>query len=172
MRHIALLRGINVGGKNKVPMDFLKSLCESLGYTQIKTYINSGNIIFDTDDSDASKRIHDGILQELNLDIIVHVISASQLAAVHALLEDHWVTDKTVLTDVMFVIDPTMDMEMPCVEGIDTIIKHPDAIIWHLNRADYPRSGVVKLMRSPVYKNVTVRNANTVRAIYALVNET
>ena len=52
MKYIALLRGINVGGKNKVEMPRLKTLFESLGYTDVHTYINSGNIIF-TANSDA-----------------------------------------------------------------------------------------------------------------------
>ncbi len=50
MRYILLLRGINVGGKNKVSMNDLTASLEGLGYQDIVTYINSGNIIFDTDD--------------------------------------------------------------------------------------------------------------------------
>lgn len=45
-RYIALLRGINISGKNKVPMDELKQGFEKLNYTEIKTYLNSGNVIF------------------------------------------------------------------------------------------------------------------------------
>jgi Uncharacterized protein conserved in bacteria len=43
---IALLRGINVGGRNKIPMQGLRALCESLGWTDVQTYIQSGNVIF------------------------------------------------------------------------------------------------------------------------------
>ena len=49
MRYILLLRGINVGGKNKVSMNDLKASLEDLGYQHVVTYINSGNVIFDTD---------------------------------------------------------------------------------------------------------------------------
>lgn len=49
--YIALLRGINVSGKNKLPMAALKSLCEDLGYTQVTTYIQSGNVILQADDT-------------------------------------------------------------------------------------------------------------------------
>ncbi|NLL75142.1 MAG: DUF1697 domain-containing protein, partial [Erysipelothrix sp.] len=48
MKYVALLRGINVGGKNKVDMKELKALFIDLGYTEVQTYINSGNVIFDT----------------------------------------------------------------------------------------------------------------------------
>ena len=51
MRYVLLLRGINVGGKNKVSMAELKEMISHLGYTNVVSYINSGNIIFDTTDS-------------------------------------------------------------------------------------------------------------------------
>lgn len=51
MRYILLLRGINVGGKNKVSMQDLKASLEEVGYQNVVTYINSGNVIFDADDS-------------------------------------------------------------------------------------------------------------------------
>lgn len=48
-KKIAILRGINVGGKRKIPMADLRSLCENLGWKDVKTYIQSGNIIFTSD---------------------------------------------------------------------------------------------------------------------------
>lgn len=50
MKYIALLRGINVGGNRKVEMKKLRTLFESFGYTEVSTYINSGNIIFESED--------------------------------------------------------------------------------------------------------------------------
>jgi uncharacterized protein (DUF1697 family) len=47
MKHIALLRGINVGGKNKVAMKDLAAACEAAGATAVRTYIQSGNVVFD-----------------------------------------------------------------------------------------------------------------------------
>ena len=49
--HIALLRGINVGGHNKLPMAVLRSLCLDIGWTGVQTYIQSGNLSFDADGS-------------------------------------------------------------------------------------------------------------------------
>ena len=54
MRCIALLRGINVGGTHRVGMKRLKTLSESLGYAQVETCINSGNVFFDTDERSAA----------------------------------------------------------------------------------------------------------------------
>jgi uncharacterized protein (DUF1697 family) len=53
--HVALLRGINVGGRNKVPMAELREVVASLGYTGVTTYIQSGNVLFTTSESDTGK---------------------------------------------------------------------------------------------------------------------
>ena len=56
-RYIAFLRGINVGGKNKIPMAELKKEFEKLGFREVKTYLNSGNVAFsgDTNDMESSQ---------------------------------------------------------------------------------------------------------------------
>lgn len=54
-RHIALLRGINIRGKNKLPMAELKQGFEGLGYTEVKTYLNSGNVIFSGEETDSAQ---------------------------------------------------------------------------------------------------------------------
>ncbi|MFP5347661.1 MAG: DUF1697 domain-containing protein [Actinomycetes bacterium] len=56
--YVALLRGINVGGHNKVAMADLRRVVESLGHTNVATYVNSGNVVLDTDLDDA--RLDDG----------------------------------------------------------------------------------------------------------------
>ncbi len=48
---IALLRAVNVGGTRKLPMDALRDMCERAGFTNVRTYIQSGNVVFDTDRS-------------------------------------------------------------------------------------------------------------------------
>jgi uncharacterized protein (DUF1697 family) len=53
--HVALLRGINVGGRNKVPMAELREVVASLGHTGVTTYIQSGNVLFTTAETDTGK---------------------------------------------------------------------------------------------------------------------
>jgi len=57
--HLALLRGINVGGRNKVPMAELRGVVTSLGHTGVTTYIQSGNVLFTTDERDTGKLASD-----------------------------------------------------------------------------------------------------------------
>lgn len=74
MKYVAFLRGINVGGKNKIKMETLREACAALGFENVRTYINSGNVIFETADGDEeeiSARIEAAIEQEFALKIRV-----------------------------------------------------------------------------------------------------
>ena len=85
--HIALLRGINVGGNNKVPMAGLRELMTSLGHTEVKTYIQSGNVVFSTDGTDTAKlaaALDEAITERFGVPGHVVVISRDELAQVIA----------------------------------------------------------------------------------------
>ena len=76
-RYIALLRGVNISGKNKVPMAELKKAFEELEFGAVKTYLNSGNVIFSSDEENIGSltdRIETMIKERFGLDILVFVI--------------------------------------------------------------------------------------------------
>ncbi len=81
-RFIALLRGVNVSGKNKVNMKELKSWIEQLAYTDVETYIQSGNIVFTSSQKNVAilaQEIHKSISEHLGLDIAVIILSPAAL---------------------------------------------------------------------------------------------
>ncbi len=81
-KYIAFLRGINISGKNKVPMAELKKEFERLGYKEAKTYLNSGNIVFSSDENDrecVTKQITMMIKNRFGLNIPVFVIVKEEL---------------------------------------------------------------------------------------------
>ncbi len=80
MRHIALLRGINVGGHNKLPMAELRALCEELGFRDVKTYIQSGNVAFDGE-GDVASALRAGIAERFGLTVPVVVRTREQVVA-------------------------------------------------------------------------------------------
>jgi uncharacterized protein (DUF1697 family) len=88
MRYIALLRGINVGGKNKIKMETLRRVFSAeLGFANVKTYINSGNVVFETskkDDKKLAEAIEKAIEKEFSLRIKVMVRSADEIAEIVA----------------------------------------------------------------------------------------
>lgn len=79
MKYIGLLRGINVSGKNKIPMNALKQELENLGIENVITYLNSGNIIFNSDNQEPDNLIHEMIRTKFNLDIPVCIIKYQKL---------------------------------------------------------------------------------------------
>ena len=89
MKYVAFLRGINVGGKNKIKMETLREMCGSLGFENVKTYINSGNIIFETgetDDISLSKKIESAI--ETTFSLSIRVITRS-IPHIESLVENN-----------------------------------------------------------------------------------
>lgn len=81
MNKIAILRGINVGGKRKIRMIDLKSLCENLGWKDVETYIQSGNIIFNSDNqnSDLEETLESAIKEKYGFDVPVIVRNSEEL---------------------------------------------------------------------------------------------
>ena len=82
MKYVAFLRGINVGGKNKVKMETLREVCASIGFQNVKTYINSGNVIFETaktDDKSIAEKLEKAVEKEFALKIRVMVRSLAEI---------------------------------------------------------------------------------------------
>ena len=82
MRYVALLRGINVGGKNMIKMGPLRELLSGMGFDNVASYVNSGNLAFDTrktDDDKLAERIHNEIEQKLGFDVSVMVRSVDEI---------------------------------------------------------------------------------------------
>ena len=85
MKYITLLRGINVSGANSIKMADLKGLFEDLGFLKVKTYIQSGNVVFTSDNSDMAhiqKDIEDSFAQTFGFPVKVMVRTANELNAI------------------------------------------------------------------------------------------
>jgi uncharacterized protein (DUF1697 family) len=83
--HVALLRGINVGGKNKVPMAELREVVTSLGHTGVSTYIQSGNVLFtaeETDPAELASALEAAIAGQFGINPAVVVLSRDELARI------------------------------------------------------------------------------------------
>lgn len=111
MKYVAFLRGINVGGKNKVKMERLREICAALGFENVKTYINSGNIIFETSEARDQKlaaKIESAIEKEFGLQIktIVRSIAEIEIITKNNPFEGQFENDKDL--HVFF-----LDEEMP-----------------------------------------------------------
>lgn len=110
-KFVALLRGINISGKNKIPMQELKLGFESLGYKEVVTYLNSGNVIFSSNINDKvkiSNDIYKMLENKFNLKIPVFVIKSDELNDLLSNKPDWWETgDKNIYDNIIFIIPPT-----------------------------------------------------------------
>lgn len=178
MRYVALLRGINVGGNKKVEMKKLKSVFESLGFKNVSTYINSGNVLFETKGGSVGK-ITDYIEKELGdvfgFKIQILIRSADDVARLVGAIPETWVNDTNQRTDVLFLWDTFNNKEsidlIKKTEGIDNLKYVSGAIVWNLDKKFYAKSGMHKFIGTIVYKNMTARNINTVRKLAELLRD-
>jgi len=81
--YVALLRGINVGGHRKVPMAALRETAEALGFEKVRTYVASGNLVFETEQAEGGleAKLEKAIADRFGFDVDVIIRSASQWAA-------------------------------------------------------------------------------------------
>src|SRR5690554_5111850 len=176
MVYVALLRGINVGGNNKMDMKLLKKTFERAGMEAVQTYINTGNIIFTSGEHSRtvlSQAMEKAIHTDFGLDIKVVTRSLSDFDTIMHALPETWTNDQAMKSDVMFLWDDvdypsTLDL-LTIKPDIDTVLYVAGAILWSVDKQNITKSGMMKLAGSKIYKQMTVRNVNTTRKIYELM---
>lgn len=177
--YLILLRGINVGGKNKVSMQTLKESLESLGFSDVSTYINSGNVILRSDKkSDEIQQIIEEVLpKQFTLDsevIKVLVLTQAQLQSVvdnkPKGFGDH---PETYHSDAIFLMDINSEEAFSVFEpreGVDKIWQGPLVIYSQRLSAERTKSRLSKIMLSPLYKSMAIRSWNTTEKLLQLIN--
>lgn len=176
MRYVALLRGVNVGGANKVSMAELRNVFETEGMTAVDSYINSGNIIFSTEMQHRAELVsllESSLKEHTGLDIDVQLRNEDELAAVVEAIPQEWKNDDSMKCDVVF-LQPDVDRAETLEElrprpGIEDALYIPGVIVWRVDRKDATRSRLTRIVGTPLYRHVTVRNCNTTRKLLELL---
>ena len=177
-RYIALFRGINISGKNKIPMAELKDCFVQLSYTDVRTHLNSGNIVFSAHDTDARElgtAIRGKIAERFDLDIPVLVLPQDALRELLPKAPDWWdAADKAIYDNLIFVLPPataktiaekigeaTPELEKVQIEG--------EYIFWSFDRARYGKANWWKKTAAPgIGEHLTIRTAGTVKKLIGL----
>ena len=178
-KYIALLRGINVGGKNKVSMKELKELIEKSGYQEVSTYINSGNIVFSSENTDIEtliKHFNSFILEHFKLDLSVMVISAEDLIEALSNAPDWWDADEESKHNTIFVIPPmTVDEVLREVGDAkpeyEKVSSYGKVIFWSAPLETFSRTRLSKVVGKSVYGSITIRNSNTAKKLMEMCKE-
>jgi len=178
MKYIALLRGINVGGNNKIDMKELAKTFSRAKFTNISTYINTGNIIFDSVENNTEKvsnQIHKWIENDFHLDIPVLVKNSQDFLNIINQIPLELQNNKDQKTDIMFLWSEIDSEEIINQIGtnpkVDNIKYLPGALLWYLDKKDSNQSNLDKLVGTKLYKQMTVRNVNTVRKLANLLSD-
>ena len=122
INYIALLRGINVGGHRKVPMAELRQLMSDLGFDHVKTYIQSGNIIFNADTEDTvqlAEKIQKAILRHFGFEVPVICLEAARLQ--HAVKSNPFATASTPIENLhlTFLSETPEESQVTALEAMD-----------------------------------------------------
>jgi len=176
VRYVALLRGINVGGKTLIKMADLKACVEELGLDNVSTYIASGNVLFETRRRDAARletELERAIEQRFGLPVKVVVLAAAGYARIVAAVPKEWVGNASLRANVAFVRRGTDAQRVvrdlrpdPDVEEVKAVA---GAILWATRRDAVNRSVMRRLIGGAAYKELTVRNLNTTLKLHELL---
>jgi uncharacterized protein (DUF1697 family) len=169
MNYVAFLRGINVGKKNWISMELLKGKFEENGYANVQTYINSGNVIFESNESKKviKEKIEHMLYEYFSEKVPTLILKKTELNKINEVIPQTWMNDKLHRTDVALLF-PEIDKEeivneLPFIMKYVKVIYTKGALIWNIKREDVIKSRIVKIIGHPIYPFITIRNINTFR---------
>jgi uncharacterized protein (DUF1697 family) len=175
---VALLRGVNVGGKNNLSMSELKTNLSKAGFDDVRTYINSGNVLFTSSQTDARKletNIERLLSIQHKLECKVVVRSLSEMKKLVESLPAAWKDDESWAHNVVFLrhsIDSKNVLkELAPKPEIEKVLYRSGAVLWSVQRSEIKQSTMTKLSSRKIFQHMTVRNPNTTRKLYELMEE-
>lgn len=177
-RHVALLRGINVGGNNIIKMADLRARFEAMGFIEVETLIQSGNVVFSSKAAGRARltgSIEEALSAAFGYASRVVVVSAQELALVVAQAPAGFGTQPaTYRYDVLFVKEPLTPADalaqVTAKSGIDAVHAGAHALYFRRLISKAAQSQLTKLAQRPVYQSLTVRNWNTTTRLLQMVS--
>jgi uncharacterized protein (DUF1697 family) len=168
-RYIALLRGINVGGKNLIPKDALKECFEGLGFEDVATYIQSGNVVFgvaSSRGSDLGRRIEEALSSSFGYRATVVLRSRRQMQDIVARAPEGFGKQAGKYRyDVVFLKEPLTAAEalktFPMNEMVDRVSAGPGALYCARLASKASKSRISRVVLLPTYRSMTIRNWKT-----------
>lgn len=167
--YLALLRGINVGGHNVIRMSDLRDAFEGMGFSDVATYIQSGNVLFRAPSRNSAAALTTKIESDLSDQFGYHarVVLRSKRQYMEALKRAPatWGTDPTRKHNALFTLPRIKPQTIlaeagPLVAELEEATCAPGVIFWSAS-AKSSRTAMMQVAKSPVYKDLTVRNHKT-----------
>ena len=179
MRYAALLRGVNVGGNNRLPKLEFQKVLEGLGFYDVAIYLNSGNAVFTSDHKVEADKVQAALESHFGFNIPTLIIGENKLKAIAKAIPNDWTNDPPrpdksgQKTDVLYLFDELNKPDILTTLGyrpeIETMIYVDGAVITNISRANQLKGSLQKLVGSKHYLHMTVRNVNTARKLAELI---
>ncbi len=177
-RYVALLRGINVGGKNLISMANLRVEFERAGYDAVQTYIQSGNVLFETDRprAELEASIESLLAERIGCPVVVVVRSHRQLTSIVNAAPDGFGTDPDAhLSDVVFLKAPLTSAQAMRVvalrDGVDRAWPGTGVLYFERLAERSAQSRFSRLVSTPQYQRMTIRNWSTSTKLLAMLDD-
>ena len=181
MEYVALLRGINVGGNNKVVMSELRAQIAAEGFGHVRTYINSGNLLFETaadaSREDVAQTVEDILARHYDFPIRLALLTAQDYLAQLAELPDWWHGEVARRDAIFYTRGLDRDHVRERIEamelGDEAVHFGEHAVFWgKFDEKSFLKTAYHKrLLREDFYRQVTIRSGSTVEKIAAMVSQ-
>jgi len=178
-QYLTLLRGINVGGNNIIKMTDLKSCFENMGFTSVSTYIQSGNVIFKSDEKDNTRltnKIEQVLSDRFKYSSRIVLVSHQQLKKIieqapvgFGTEPDKYRYDALFLKESL-TPDDVLGKIIPR-EGVDKVYPGPEVLYFSRLISGASQSKLSKIISMPFYQNITIRNWNTTSRLLELMEK-
>lgn len=175
---VALLRGVNVGGKNMISMKSLKESFEKLGFSQVTTYINSGNIIFKSKEADArklEKKIEQMLERDYQLGSRVVLRSLDEMETLVQSFPTNWAGDSAWRYNIVY-LRHTIDSknildELEVRKDIEEVFYRPGTLLWSSEMSSLKGTEGLQFSSRKMHQDTTIRNTNTTRKLCELMKK-
>ena len=176
---LALLRGVNVGGQNVISKSELARCFEALGFTGVRTYIQSGNVLFraaETRVVELTRAVEQRLSERLGQPVRAVVFPRARYRAAVRAAPAGWGRDDDRKHNALFTLRGTTPRravsKLPVLKpDIESLAIGPGVVFWSISKAHQTRTTWMKLAATPVYRQVTVRNHRTVFRLLELLEE-
>ncbi len=180
-RYVVLLRGVNVGGQRRVPKAEFAAVLESLGFSDVLVYINSGNAVFTSLYQPKRADIQTALEMHFGFDIATLLLTGEKVKAIAAAIPTEWTNDPIKSeksgqkSDVLYLFDeintPDVLAKLGYKPDIETMLYVDGAVLVNVTRANQLRGSLQKIVGTKLYASMTVRNVNTARKLAELIGD-
>ena len=179
MEYVALLRGINVGGNNKVVMSELRAQIAAAGFGHVRTYINSGNLLFEADAprEDVAQAVEDILARHYDFPIRLALLTGQNYLAQLDELPDWWHGEVARRDALFYTRGLDRDLVRERIEamelGDEAVHFGEHAVFWgKFDEKSFLKTAYHKrLLREDFYRQVTIRSGSTVEKIAAMLSQ-